>query len=498
MKAKNNSTYTLHFTTSSLFITLIIVFGGILSWQNYKKTSEILIESGDQVFDQINTEITLELGSIRKSVMQTVSFIAHSSVGQTNSVLAPTQSLNLFSIALANDSNLSAIQIGYPNGDFFIIRPIYSEHTRQTFKAPDAANYIVDTINIDEQGKRSLLRLFYNARLQEISRNTAIQTAYDPRERPWYKQALESKQATTTSPYLFHFSHKVGLTLTTQAPYQGLVVAADVTLEQLSNTLQHRSTTPGSEIVVFQKNADVLIYTDNSRLIIKASDGSFKMAKLSELGSDVLDFLSIDLQLESKSLNFKFNEQSWLGAIREMHIPGGHSFFVLMVSPEKELLSSAIKIRDQSLLMTAIIILLTIPIVWLFARKVSSPLRRLANEAELISNFDFSSPVKTHSMIAEVDALSTAMNMMKSTISQFLSLIHSLAGEQNLDTLLQRITQQTMQISEADGAVTYLYKEKENILEPSFMHIGDEDIKSLKEINRRAMLPHEIPGLLSP
>ncbi|WP_221899977.1 hypothetical protein [Bathymodiolus platifrons methanotrophic gill symbiont] len=85
-------------------------------------------------------------------------------------------------------------------------------------------------------------------------------------------------------------------------------------------------------------------------------------------------------------------------------------------------------------------------------------------------------------MIAEVDALSTAMNMMKSTISQFLSLIHSLAGEQNLDTLLQRITQQTMQISEADGAVTYLYKEKENILEPSFMHIGDEDIKSLKEI----------------
>ncbi|TXL02113.1 hypothetical protein BMR02_00760, partial [Methylococcaceae bacterium HT1] len=201
------------------------------------------------------------------------------------------------------------------------------------------------------------------------------------------------------------------------------------------------------------------------------------MAKLSELGSDVLDFLSIDLQLESKSLNFKFNEQSWLGAIREMHIPGGHSFFVLMVSPEKELLSSAIKIRDQSLLMTAIIILLTIPIVWLFARKVSSPLRRLANEAELISNFDFSSPVKTHSMIAEVDALSTAMNMMKSTISQFLSLIHSLAGEQNLDTLLQRITQQTMQISEADGAVTYLYKEKENILEPSFMHIGDEDIK---------------------
>ena len=92
MNAKKNPTYSLHFTTSSLFITLIIVFGGILSWHNYNKTSEILIASGDQVFDQINTEVTLELGSIRKSVKQTVNFIAQSSIGLINSVLAPKQS----------------------------------------------------------------------------------------------------------------------------------------------------------------------------------------------------------------------------------------------------------------------------------------------------------------------------------------------------------------------------------------------------------------------
>ena len=482
MNAKKNPTYSLHFTTSSLFITLIIVFGGILSWHNYNKTSEILIASGDQVFDQINTEVTLELGSIRKSVKQTVNFIAQSSIGLINSVLAPKQSLKLLSSALANDTNLSAIQIAYPNGDYFIIRPIYSEDTRKTFKAPDNAAYIIDIINTDEQGKRWLLRLFYDQGLYEVSRNVTTPTVYDPRERPWYKLALENSQPTTTQPYLFHFLHKVGLTLTTQTPYQGIVVAADVTLDQLSNTLQHRNSTPDSEIVVFQKNGNALIYTDINRLIIESGDGHYKMAKLSELDSDVLTFLSQDLKLETQSLKFSFNGQTWLGGIREMHIPGGNSFFVLMVSPENELLSSAITIRDQSLLMTAIIILLTIPIVWLFARKISNPLRRLATEAKLISSFDFSSPVKTHSMIAEVEELSTAMSMMKGTISQFLSLIHSLAAEQNFDILLQRITQQTMQISEADGAVTYLYNEKENTLEPRFMQIGTEDIKYLKDI----------------
>jgi predicted negative regulator of RcsB-dependent stress response len=82
MKAKKNSTYSFHFTTSSLFIFLVIVFGCILSWQNYNKTSEIVIASGDQVFDQISTEITLEIGTLRKSVKQIVSFIAHTPIGQ--------------------------------------------------------------------------------------------------------------------------------------------------------------------------------------------------------------------------------------------------------------------------------------------------------------------------------------------------------------------------------------------------------------------------------
>ena len=482
MKAKKNSTYSLHFTTSSLFISLVIVFGGILSWQNYNKTSEIVIASGDQVFDQINTEITLEIGTLRKSVKQIVSFIAHTPIGQINSVLAPTQSLKLLSSALANETNLSAIQVGYPNGDYFIIRPISSEDVRNTFKAPKGSTYIIDIINTDEQGQRSLLRQFFDESLNEMSRNSATPTEYDPRVRPWYKLALANDHPISTPPYLFHFSRKIGLTLTTQAPHQGIVISADVTLDQLSRTLQHQNSTPSSEIVVFQKNGDPFLYTDINRLIIKTSDGNFNMAKLSELGSDVLTFLSTDLQLESQSLNFRFNNQTWLGAIREMHIPGGNSFFVLMVSPEKELLSSAIKIRDQSLLMTIVIILLTIPIVWLFARKVSNPLRHLATEATLISNFDFSSPVKMHSMITEVEELSTAMSMMKRTISQFLSLIHSLAGEQNFDTLLQRITQQTMLISEADGAVTYLYEEKENTLEPRFMHIGTQDITNLNDI----------------
>ncbi len=482
MKAKKDTTYSLHFTTSSLFITLILVFAGILSWQNYNNTSAILIASGDQVFDQINTQIALEYSAIRKSVKQTINFVAQSSIDHIDSLLEP-RSLRLLSSALINDTNLSAIQIGYSDGNYFIIRPIKSDYIQNTFAAPDGSSYVIDIINADAQEKRTLSRLFYDDALNEVARNSSIATNYDPRQRPWYKLALEYDEPATTQPYLFHFIGKIGVTLTTRTAYEGIVVAADVTLDQLSSTLANQNTTPGSQTVVFQKNGTALIYTDINRLLIKTSDGQFRIAKLSELGSEVLAFLSQDFRLKTQSLNFNFKGETWLGGIREMQITEGSSFFVLMVSPEKELLSSAIKIREQSLIITAIIILLTIPIVWLFARKISSPLHRLATATQLISSFDFSKPVKTHSMITEVEELATAMRMMKSTISQFLSLIHSLSGEQNFDILLQRITQQTMQISEADGAVTYLYNEKENTLEPRFMHVGTEDIANLDDIN---------------
>ncbi len=481
MQAKKNTTYSLHFTTSSLFITLIIVFGGILSWQNYKKTSEILIASGDQVFDQVNTQIALEFSAMRKSVKQAINYVAELPIEKQDFLLEP-KVLRVLSSVLENDTNLAAIQIGYPDGNFFIIRPVKSETTQKAFSAPQGTSYILDNILADELGKRTLLRLFYDNALKEISRDAAIETSYDPRERPWYKLALEYDEPATTQPYLFHFSGKVGVTLTTRTAYKGIVVAADVTLDRLSNTLVHQKSTPRSRTVVFQKDGAALIYTDINRLLIKNSEGQFRMARLPELGSDVLAFLSQDLTLESQSLNFEFNGETWLGGVREMQVTEGSSFFVLMVSPEKELLSSAIKIRQQSLLITAIIILLTIPIVWLFARKISSPLRRLAAEAGLISHFDFSSPVKTHSIIAEVEELATAMSMMKGTISQFLSLIHALADEKNLDALLQRITQQTMQISAADGAVTYLFNDKENTLDPRFIQMANLDIQHPDDI----------------
>jgi HD-GYP domain-containing protein (c-di-GMP phosphodiesterase class II) len=153
-----------------------------------------------------------------------------------------------------------------------------------------------------------------------------------------------------------------------------------------------------------------------------------------------------------------------------------------MVSPLDELLSDAVAIRRSSLLTTALIILLTIPVVWLLANRIAGPLRKLAAEAESMRRFEFDNPLTTSSFITEVDSLARAMRMMKKTINQFLFMINSLAGEKDIDPLLVRVTHETMTVCLADAAVTYLVDDNEQYMHAGALHTRDDKRASLADI----------------
>ena len=128
MKVRNDKIlYPLHGTISSLFVGLIIFFGFLLSWQNYHKTSQIIISAGNQYFDQISGELQLEFRSTYRAVSQAVNILALSSIGQADSLQQRLQSLSMFRAALNNQTQMPAIQVGYGNGDYFIVRSIKSE-----------------------------------------------------------------------------------------------------------------------------------------------------------------------------------------------------------------------------------------------------------------------------------------------------------------------------------------------------------------------------------
>ena len=115
-----------------------------------------------------------------------LNLLTFTEIGSTQTLQQRLDSLTILRAVLDNQDKIAALQFGYDNGDFFIIRPLNSTHMRQTFKAPDAADLVVDHVSTDANGKRHLLRIFFNDELQEVARNEAFPTEYDPRNRSWY------------------------------------------------------------------------------------------------------------------------------------------------------------------------------------------------------------------------------------------------------------------------------------------------------------------------
>ena len=461
--------FPLHLTIGALFITLIVILGAVLSWQNYSKTSDIIRSSADKMYDQLATELLLDIKGTYQPVGDTLGLLALTPITRAGSLAERLDALDMLREVLRSGPAVTGIQIGYPNGDYFILRPLPDSAAREQFAAPAASGFVADHIDSDADGKRQLKRIFFNADMRQIASNKPEITDYDPRSRDWYTQAVADTGLVITRPYLFYFAGKVGVNLARAAGDSGVVVASDVTLENLSQTISRYQLTPGTEIVLFADDGSVIAYPDAGKLVRRVDGNEISMARLADLGSDVLTYLGKDLQAEPRSLVFSFDNRNWEGVVRKVSRDGVSAIYVLMASPVDELLADAVAIRMQSLLIMVFIILIAIPVVWYTAEKISGPIRRLAIEAGQISRFDFSGSALKRSFIKEVDELSQAMDMMKATINRFLTLITSLASEQDFDSLLHSISRETMAIGQADGVLVYLLSEDESVLEPGIL-----------------------------
>ena len=469
-KPQASRNYPLHLTISTLFITLVLVLGVILSWQNYSKTSEIILSSADKMYDQVTQELLLDIKATYRPVGDTLTLLALTPLVDAMTLAERLRSVPLLREALRSESAVTGIQAGYPNGDFFIVRPLADAALRQRFEAPQNAAFMADHVDTDTNGERRLMRIFFDTDLHEIVRKAAVKTGYDPRQRGWYMRAVEQSGLVLTEPYLFFFVKMAGLTLAREVGDSGVVVASDVTLNRLSESIRRYQVTPATEIVMFSKDGHALAYPDTDRLLQKLDGENLGMTRLSGLGSPVLSFLATELQPSVQSLSFEFDGRRWKGAIRKISRNSIPDIFVLMVSPLDELLAEAIAIRTQSFLIMVLIILLTLPVVWFAAQRIAEPLRKLSLVAAQISKFDFNSSTQARSFVTEVDELAQIMEMMKKTISQFLGLINSLASEQNFDALLDRISRETMLISQADGVLVYLLDDDEHFLEAGTLY----------------------------
>ncbi|MCL6416890.1 hypothetical protein MIB92_14610 [Aestuariirhabdus sp. Z084] len=364
---------------------------------------------------------------------------------------------------------MAGLQIGYADGDYFILR-LVERLPKGQFLSPTDAFVMID--HIEHAGARPVFtRIYLDSELQKISEKILPYDGYDPRTRPWYLQALNHNGPSRTEPFLFYFMRQIGVVITHPLPGKQAVIAADVTLKHLSETLAAEQYTTSSEIVVIDSEGKVLAYTDTDRTVRESNDHKVSMFHITEMGIPIFEWFDSNKKLAPQQLQIDHKGEQWTGSVKSIPGANGANLRIIVIAPNHELFAEAYAIRWDSAKITLLILLLAIPLAWLLAKQISNPLKRLAKHASAVSKMDFSDKLYIRSVIKEIDDLFNATHTMSDTISRFLGLIDSLAREKDLAALQERILKETSEVAHAKGTLLYLLDEKELFLKPSSFYL---------------------------
>jgi HD-GYP domain-containing protein (c-di-GMP phosphodiesterase class II) len=493
--------YSLQIAISTLFIAITIILGIILSWQSFNKTSEIMLGSADDLYERITQELILDFKATYGPISGGLRQFRLSPITKAKTFDQRIAYLANFKAVLESESSVFATGIAYKNGDYLGVSWANSDYVSAKYSVPEGAVFIVLYIKGTEseagfdRGKKYVI--YFDQNLNEISRDSGEASQFDPRLRPWYRQATETPHA--TKPYLFYDSKIVGLTAMSKTQEPGVVVVFDITLDNLNETISKYQITPSSEVVLINAEGQTFAYKQQDKVVVAnlelTTGETLRLANLTQLDSGVLSHISKSIKVKEQNFEFEYNGRLWVGSARIVAQPGGVDLYALMLSPVEELLVNALAIRWHLILLAFTVVLVFIPVIWFASKKISTPLNILSQQAEAISRFEFDETPKQVSFIKEVHKLDAAMGLMKSTINKFIKLINSLASEQDLDALLKSITQETMLISESDAALIYLMDEQDDLLKADFL--CDKDNNQVPVDDLPALSLQEATALLA-
>ena len=469
----------LHVHIATLFSLLIIAVGGVIGWHNYIQNRELIISASQELVQAITGKTVAGFEAIYQPVELLIDLLAHQRLGQAKNLNDRMESVAYIADALEHSPSLSALYVGYSNGDFFLLRPLRGNAAvRAQFKAPADAVYLVQSIERGAGGAPHGAYVFLDTTLTAVERREVPDYVFDPRTRGWYQQALATRQQVKTAPYVFFSTGEVGVTFARRSDGGVSVVGADLTLRDLSRGLQQERPTPSSELVLFNSDGAVLAYDKPERMALDRGDRSDpRLAKVSELGSPVLSHLmeSVGTGTATIKLGLDVAGRQWEGLVSRLQVEGEpHGVYLAVFSPEDELLGRAHRISRETLLITLAIVLFSIPVAWLLSRLVANPLRSLVREARAVKEFDFAAPIATRSVVAEVDELARTMDAMKVTIRQFLNIAATISAEHNFGRLLERVLTETIAVAGSSAGAIYLFDHDERTLKAAATRVHSD------------------------
>ncbi|MGE3912367.1 MAG: adenylate/guanylate cyclase domain-containing protein [Chloroflexota bacterium] len=246
-----------------------------------------------------------------------------------------------------------------------------------------------------------------------------LPSGYDPRERPWYKEAVASPGVIWTEPFEFNEgAFGVTAALALRDPVTNDVVGvftADFFLDDISTFLATtaRATSIGS-VRLLVLSRDGLVVADSTGQVDE------RARYLVSQGARVLPSGFASLPSDRPiAVGFGADGEQYIGAFQLVGAAGGPEWIAVVLVREDDVLQVVYSTRRYALSVGLVLLTLAVILGSVVAHRVAGPLTIVARDLEDVGRFELSPDPSPSSFVEEIAVVGGSVDRMKSGLRSF-------------------------------------------------------------------------------
>lgn len=464
-----NFNFSIRVYVSVLFFAVAIVVSTTQMWLTQNSLNKMLLQSNQALFERIASETHTIFSAKYHSVFSSVRGLSSSDLMTASDIEERKKFAPMIFALLADSTADSVYQVGYPNGDLFVVTMFGPDIKNSDFDAPPNALFMVENHSFTTKQNT---HLFYDANKQLVATTSSVDNATDSRILSWFQNA-KNNGVNISVP---HYSQKIGQfgVDVSQRHASGAVVSANLLSKELSRTLQQTLKKTSSIRVLYDSSEYVYAYSDPSVFDKPAnfSDQSDPMVKsINEaVMLSAVEYHAREAKGEKHSLHSEWvNGELWYTQLVNIPIYKKEDLYLLIIDRASDLFDSGEEIVFNASLTSLMLLLILLPVVYYASRWISRPIKQASLKARSIENLDFTVPPLPPSNIKEINELSSSLSGMQHTLSRFISMTNAIAQEHNLEQLLGRVCKDTARATGSKGTFVYLLDSEKTKLVPHYV-----------------------------
>ncbi|WP_209022703.1 HD domain-containing phosphohydrolase [Rhodocyclus gracilis] len=437
-------------------------------------------DNAKEHFRQVAQHAAAEISGRISGVSRFVNIEANSTVSlfARDGKLNTRDLLPTFIASLAGDDRLYGHFFALGDDDFLQVIGVHGiPRIVSALKAPATTQFAVRHIE-RVRGERIERWQFLDAGRKVIATRNAP-ASYLPSSRPWFAGAMMNGRPSLTAPYVFESSEVFGVTVSAPLPGGIGVVATDIDLGSLGDFLAGLSLSPNAAILMLDPRGRVLAFSGHGERFAKARVAA--MSPLNAVEEPLLRELAPLLSGEGAQvvrLGTAGAEEDYIATVQTTTPITGSTFSVVALAPVSDFNTPIARARHDVLLVSALTLLILVPLSLLGSRQVGGALVALARNSERLKQLDFSTSLAhPDSILYEVNALSDAQQVMQQSIRERTTELNlareklarlvanglRLSREQDRDTLLGHILHGGRDIANCVAGTLYLMTEHDTL-----------------------------------